>query len=540
MPDEGNSTYDVFLSHNSADKPLVERLATRLQDEGGMSPFLDKWHLVPGEPWQEALEKALDGSATCAVFLGPSGLGTWENEEMRAALEERVRNQHFRVIPVLLPGAYPKDPDTLPRFLRRLTWVDFSSGIDDTEAFHRLVAGIRGQAPGRDVSGPIVGRAAEAGFLRRLAEVFRQPIVLLILPTAFVAGVTLMLQHWRLPTRVGVKATVNRADFRVGGADWVPILNTVSFQSLTVERFQRISFGPAKLEEADPASYLLLEDRFPESAWKSVLAPSPCVITPGNEMLMPAVTLESTAPDTNRGTLDRLQAAAGSGVTLEVSGTGRGLTVKLQGKESSAAVLFASSYKLTATHAGISGIDSPMPQADSVTYRATPSEDRPEIEVAGQPSALAFILTVPKEKATSLFSRGSIPVTTLDFTRQEENGSRVSALVGAGEISYPDFPGIQNVMVEPPAVIGLDQLKRFSIEEIALDPANHGMRFRLDGVAGDIRTGSATFREDRRLTALTMLWQKPSWLFFLAIVVWIIPTIVAAYRLYRDLRARRT
>jgi hypothetical protein len=227
-------------------------------------------------------------------------------------------------------------------------------------------------------------------------------------------------------------------------------------------------------------------------------------------------------------------------VTLEVSGTGRGLTVKLQGKESSAAVLFASSYKLTATHAGISGIDSPMPQADSVTYRATPSEDRPEIEVAGQPSALAFILTVPKEKATSLFSRGSIPVTTLDFTRQEENGSRVSALVGAGEISYPDFPGIQNVMVEPPAVIGLDQLKRFSIEEIALDPASHGMRFRLDGVAGDIRTGSATFREDRRLTALTMLWQKPSWLFFLAIVVWIIPTIVAAYRLYRDLRARRT
>jgi hypothetical protein len=50
--------YDVFLSHNSADKPAVEYLAQRLR-QGGLKPFLDKWHLVPGDPWQGALEKAL-------------------------------------------------------------------------------------------------------------------------------------------------------------------------------------------------------------------------------------------------------------------------------------------------------------------------------------------------------------------------------------------------------------------------------------------------------------------------------------------------
>lgn len=61
-------------------------------------PFLGKWHLILGEPWQEALEEALDRSKTCAVFLGPGGLGPWENEEMRAALAERVRNKAFRVI----------------------------------------------------------------------------------------------------------------------------------------------------------------------------------------------------------------------------------------------------------------------------------------------------------------------------------------------------------------------------------------------------------------------------------------------------------
>src|SRR5262249_35635888 len=140
--------YDVFLSHSGNDKPVVERLAVKLANESGLRPFLDKWHLVPGEPWQEALEKALDDSSTCAVFLGPQGLGPWENEEMRSALDERVRDKSLRVIPVLLPGADPKDEKTLPRFLRRLTWVDFRAGIDDSDSFRRLLAGIRGEAPG--------------------------------------------------------------------------------------------------------------------------------------------------------------------------------------------------------------------------------------------------------------------------------------------------------------------------------------------------------------------------------------------------------
>ena len=48
--------YDVFLSHNSADKPAVERLAQKLRDEAELTPFLDKWNLISGEPWQEAVD----------------------------------------------------------------------------------------------------------------------------------------------------------------------------------------------------------------------------------------------------------------------------------------------------------------------------------------------------------------------------------------------------------------------------------------------------------------------------------------------------
>ena len=50
--------FQVFLSHNSADEPAVEELAHRLRKEG-VEPWLDKWHLIPGDPWQPALEDAL-------------------------------------------------------------------------------------------------------------------------------------------------------------------------------------------------------------------------------------------------------------------------------------------------------------------------------------------------------------------------------------------------------------------------------------------------------------------------------------------------
>jgi hypothetical protein len=141
--------YEVFLSHSSTDKEAVEAVARRLADEAALMPFLDSWHLIPGEPWQEALEQALDAARTCAVFIGPSGIGPWENEEMRSALNDRVTRPGFRVIPVLLPGAVLPPQGRLPRFLARLTWVDFRHGLQDLEAFWRLVAGIRGTPPGR-------------------------------------------------------------------------------------------------------------------------------------------------------------------------------------------------------------------------------------------------------------------------------------------------------------------------------------------------------------------------------------------------------
>jgi hypothetical protein len=149
IPAEAKMTHDVFLSYNSNDKDAVERLAIRLEDEVGLSVFLDKWNLIPGDPWQEDLEEALGHSQTIAVFLGASGISPWHNEEMRVALSTRVKDHTRRVIPVLLPGTEMPEKYEIPKFLERMTWVDFRNDLDDEETFSRFVAGIKGRPPER-------------------------------------------------------------------------------------------------------------------------------------------------------------------------------------------------------------------------------------------------------------------------------------------------------------------------------------------------------------------------------------------------------
>ena len=119
-----------------------------LEVKAGIQPWLDEWNLIPGEPCQEAIEEALENCATCAVFIGPSGTGPWQNEQMRAAVQRRVDERHpgerpFRVIPVLLPAARRGEGSKLPTFLVATTWVEFRRSLDDEDAFHRLVSGIR-------------------------------------------------------------------------------------------------------------------------------------------------------------------------------------------------------------------------------------------------------------------------------------------------------------------------------------------------------------------------------------------------------------
>lgn len=155
--------FDVFLSHNSREKAIIEGIAYRLRDKG-IEPWLDKWYLVPGARWQGGLAEGLNLSASCAVFIGANNLGNWEWEELELAQDRAAKDKNFRLIPVLLPGLpEPFDPSILPPFLSTRMWVDFRRGVNDEEAFNLLVCAIRGVAPGPDDKNNLIQRPGGPG-----------------------------------------------------------------------------------------------------------------------------------------------------------------------------------------------------------------------------------------------------------------------------------------------------------------------------------------------------------------------------------------
>ena len=120
MPKRKDKPFDVFLSHNSKNKPIVRKLAKELKKRN-LKVWLDEWELGPGRQWQEALEEIIQTTKTAAVLVGKDGLGPWEIPEMRACLSEFV-SRKLPVIPILLPEGSEK-PE-LPLFLKLFTWVD--------------------------------------------------------------------------------------------------------------------------------------------------------------------------------------------------------------------------------------------------------------------------------------------------------------------------------------------------------------------------------------------------------------------------------
>ncbi len=136
---QGKQDFDVFLCHNSINRPAVIKIAEQLI-ERGIKPWLDIWELRPGLPWQRILEAQIEQIKAAAVFVGKDGIGPWQHMEFDAFLSEFV-SRGCPVIPVLLEDA--PDKPQLPPFLRGMTWVDFRR--QDPDLMEQLIWGITGK-----------------------------------------------------------------------------------------------------------------------------------------------------------------------------------------------------------------------------------------------------------------------------------------------------------------------------------------------------------------------------------------------------------
>ena len=111
--------YDVFLSHNTKDKPRVRKLAERLRAEG-LRVWFDDWVIRAGDAIYLTIEHGLEASRTLLLCMSPAAFGSdWVGLERETVLFRDPTNRECRFIPVLLADC------NIPATLRRYKYVDY-------------------------------------------------------------------------------------------------------------------------------------------------------------------------------------------------------------------------------------------------------------------------------------------------------------------------------------------------------------------------------------------------------------------------------
>lgn len=109
----------VFLSHSSADKPMVRKLARDL-DELGVSVWLDERKIGVGDSIPAAIQSGLDASDYLALWITPSALASkWVLEEWQTKFVKQIEQGRTLVYPLLAGDV------VLPSFLSHRKYADF-------------------------------------------------------------------------------------------------------------------------------------------------------------------------------------------------------------------------------------------------------------------------------------------------------------------------------------------------------------------------------------------------------------------------------
>ncbi len=175
-----SKTLRIFICYRRGDSPgEAGRLADTLHAEFVTDVFLDIDTIVPGEPFEDAIGKAVATSDVMLVIIGlnwltaagPGGERRIDDPDDFVRIEiKRALDRNMRVIPVLVQDAQMPRPEELPEELRSLA---FRQAIDLrlstwTEDVQRLVEALE-VLPAREIVEPEARREVE-----RRAEAVQQ------------------------------------------------------------------------------------------------------------------------------------------------------------------------------------------------------------------------------------------------------------------------------------------------------------------------------------------------------------------------------
>ena len=213
------------------------------------------------------------------------------------------------------------------------------------------------------------------------------------------------------------------------------------------------------------------------------------------------------------------------------------MTLKVEGQAFALPLLPLGEFLLSVREVTLKGLGDTSREADVLTLKAQLAEDSPMIEVEGGPRPLILTLTPASDARIALLGRSGAAIKQIDLIKQNERGGQETTLLAAGEITYPDYPKKEKVVVAKNQVIGLGDLKNLVITELSFDPEQKAIRLRLEGTVGRIQTLAGTVKQDQRLTRFDALWHGAKTAILFSIVIWVFSATLGGYKLYKELHA---
>ncbi len=512
---------DIFISYSSNDRPWVEQFAKTLETRG-WSVWWDR-NIPTGGSFNTVIRQELS-AATCAIVVWSEQ--SVESEWVQAEASEAKKQEKYLPIKI--------NQCEIPLGFTQRTYqtlVDWDAGVEHA-GFSRLLKDIERLVK----SPPKRNEFGSKPWWKR-----EHPLWLITSPAILAAVVVVGLMLWSIPARVQVELTTERVEFEIAtNEQGKTMLGGFDMQSVAIEKFSTLVFEPATFEVADPAQYRVETDDFPPSAWKSLNVDRTKVTLGAKDQTRhPRVTVEGlTTAEQDAIHLDPIALSPGTHVTLTTraihGGKKEGVTFQVAGQDMVTLALHTP-FKLIADQVDLRDIAWPFRQQDEATYRITLPEQGAWIAVAALPSGLILSPTfVAGQPTTSFFS--GISVATMDLTRQDASGERVSALTGQGTISFADYPHLGSVPLKEGEAIGLEQLDKFTIERITLQPEGGGMNVIGYGLVKQVRTKRGEIPIQHSLTALDALWHNARLAVFVAIVSAVFMSSLGAYRLWKDFK----
>ena len=126
----------VFLSHTSADKPIVREAAAEFAN-AGIRVWLDESEILPGQSLIEKISQALEETSYVAAFISArSKESGWVKKELNVALTREINGRRVGVIPIRL------DDSTFPTFLEDKYYADLRNKDKWAKEIGKLLAAV--------------------------------------------------------------------------------------------------------------------------------------------------------------------------------------------------------------------------------------------------------------------------------------------------------------------------------------------------------------------------------------------------------------